>query len=54
LSTLVVSEQSRVEQLYWAILGVRRIRAGAQVALAGAEEAVKTGLVEAKIALVEA
>jgi outer membrane protein TolC len=43
-----------VEQLYWGILGVRRIRAGAQVAVAGAEEAVKTKLIEAKIALVEA
>jgi outer membrane protein TolC len=43
-----------VEQLFWGILTVRRIHAGAQVALEGATEAAKTKLVEARIALVEA
>jgi outer membrane protein TolC len=43
-----------VEQLFWGILTVRRIRAGAQVAVEGATEAAKTKIIEARIALVEA
>jgi outer membrane protein TolC len=45
---------SGVEQLFWGLLAAQRIRAGAQVAVAGAEQLARTGSPEAKIALVEA
>jgi outer membrane protein TolC len=45
---------SGVEQLFWGILAAQRIRVGAVVAVAGAEELAKTGLPEARIALVQA
>jgi outer membrane protein TolC len=45
---------SGVEQLYWGLLAARRIEAGARDSLRGAEMLAKTGILEAKIALVEA
>jgi len=45
---------SGVEQLYWGLLAVRRIQAGAAEGLQGAEMIAKTGLLEARTALVEA
>src|SRR5262249_18430289 len=45
---------SGVEQLYWGILAVRRIRAGAVQGVQGAELLAKTGMLEARTALVEA
>jgi outer membrane protein TolC len=45
---------SGVEQLYWGILAVRRIRAGAVQGVQGAELLAKTQLLEARTALVEA
>jgi outer membrane protein len=45
---------SGVEQLFWGLLAAQRIRAGAAVAVGGAEELAKTGSPEAKVALVEA
>jgi outer membrane protein len=45
---------SGVEQLYWGLLAVRRIQAGAAEGLQGAEMIAKTGSLEARTALVEA
>ena len=45
---------SGVEQLYWGLLAVRRIQAGAQEGVRGAEMLAKTQLLEARTALVEA
>jgi outer membrane protein len=45
---------SGVEQLYWGLLAVRRIQAGAAEGLQGAEMIAKTGALEARTALVEA
>ena len=45
---------SGVEQLYWGLLAVRRIRAGAEEGLHGAELLAATGTLEARTALVEA
>jgi outer membrane protein TolC len=45
---------SGVEQLYWGLLAVRRIQAGAKEGVAGAELMAKTGALEARTALVEA
>ena len=45
---------SGVEQLYWALLAVRRIQAGAAEGLRGAEQVAKTGSLEGRTALVEA
>jgi outer membrane protein TolC len=45
---------SGAEQLYWGILAVRRIQAGAAQGVQGAEELAKTGSLEARTALVEA
>ena len=45
---------SGVEQLYWGLLAVRRIQAGAAEGLRGAEMVAKTGSLEARTALVEA
>jgi outer membrane protein TolC len=45
---------SGVEQLYWGILAVRRIRAGALQGVQGAELLAKTQTLEARTALVEA
>jgi outer membrane protein TolC len=45
---------SGVEQLFWGILAAQRIRAGALVAVAGAEQLAKTGNLEARTALVQA
>jgi outer membrane protein TolC len=45
---------SGVEQLYWGILAVRRIREGAVQGVQGAELLAKTGILEARTALVEA
>jgi outer membrane protein TolC len=45
---------SGVEQLYWGLLAVQRIRAGALEGLRGAELLAKTGTLEARTALVEA
>src|SRR5262249_10600303 len=45
---------SGVEQLYWGLLAVQRIRAGAVEGVRGAELLAKTGTVEARAALVEA
>jgi outer membrane protein len=45
---------SGVEQLYWGMLAARRIRAGAQEGLRGAEMLAKTQALEARTALVEA
>jgi outer membrane protein TolC len=44
---------SGVEQLFWGLLAVQRVQAGAQVAVAGAAELAKTGNLEARTALVE-
>jgi outer membrane protein TolC len=44
---------SGVEQLYWGLLTVQRIRAGAEAAVAGTEPLAKTGNLEARTALVE-
>jgi outer membrane protein TolC len=43
-----------VDQLYWGLVAAQRLRAGVLVAIAGAEQAAKLGLIEARIALVEA
>ncbi len=45
---------SGTEQLYWALLFVRKIQAGAQEAVAGAEQLAQLKTVEARLALVEA
>ena len=45
---------SGVEQLYWGLLAVRRIRAGAEEGVQGAELLAATGTLEARTALVEA
>jgi outer membrane protein TolC len=45
---------SGVEQLYWGLLAARRIQAGAVEGARGAEALAKTGLLEARLALVEA
>ena len=45
---------SGVEQLYWGLLAVRRIRAGAEEGLHGAELLAATGTLEARTALLEA
>jgi outer membrane protein TolC len=45
---------SGTEQLYWGLLFVRKIQAGAQEAVAGAEQLAQTKTVEARLALVEA
>ena len=45
---------SGVEQLYWGLLAVRRIQAGAVEGLQGAEMIAKTGSLDARTALVEA
>jgi outer membrane protein TolC len=45
---------SGVEQLFWGLLAAQRIRAGAVVAVAGAEELAKTGSPAGKIELVQA
>jgi outer membrane protein TolC len=45
---------SGVEQLYWGILAVSRIREGAQQGVQGAEQLAKTQTLEARTALVEA
>jgi outer membrane protein len=45
---------SGVEQLYWGLLAVRRIQAGAAEGLQGAEKVAKIGSLEARTALVEA
>jgi outer membrane protein TolC len=44
---------SGVEQLYWGLLVAQKIRAGAAIAVAGAEPLAKTGNLEARIALVQ-
>jgi outer membrane protein TolC len=44
---------SGVEQLYWGILAVRRIQAGAAQGVQGAEALAKNGTLEARLALVE-
>jgi outer membrane protein TolC len=44
---------SGVEQLFWGLLTVQRIRAGAEAAVAATEPLAKTGLLEARTALVE-
>jgi outer membrane protein TolC len=43
-----------VEQLYLGLLAARRIRGGAQLAVAGAKKAAQTGTLEARTALLEA
>ncbi len=45
---------SGAEQLFWGLLAVQRIRAGAQAAVTGTEPLAKTGSLEARTALVEA
>jgi outer membrane protein TolC len=45
---------SGVEQLFWGLLAAQRIQAGAVQGVAGAEELVKAGFPEGKLALVEA
>jgi len=45
---------SGVEQLYWGLLAVRRIQAGAREGVQGAELLARTGSLEARTALVEA
>jgi outer membrane protein TolC len=45
---------SGAEQLYWGILAVRRIQAGAAQGVQGAEMLAKSGTLEARTALVEA
>jgi outer membrane protein TolC len=45
---------SGVEQLFWGLLAAQRIQAGAVQGVAGAEELVKAGLPEGKLALVQA
>ncbi len=45
---------SGVEQLYWGLLAAQRIRAGALVAVKGAEELARLGTIEARLALQEA
>jgi outer membrane protein TolC len=45
---------SGVEQLYWGLLAARRIQAGAQEGMRGAEMLAKTGSLEGRTALVEA
>ncbi len=45
---------SGVEQLYWGLLAARRIQAGAQEGVRGAEMLAKTGSLEGRTALVEA
>jgi outer membrane protein len=50
----ILKVASGVEQLYWGLLAVRRIRAGAVEGVSGAETLAKTGTLEARTALVEA
>jgi outer membrane protein len=45
---------SGVEQLYWGLLAVRRIQAGAEEGLRAAEEVARTKMIEARVSLVEA
>jgi outer membrane protein TolC len=45
---------SGVEQLYWGILAVRKLQAGAKVSLTQAEAMAKTKSIDARLALVEA